>query len=150
LLGNAQYVYVPPAAPYPIIPRDQPLVVDEADRLPRASRRHLLAASGLVAIATHRDVSRIFPQNQYEVLTLNIANLGNPVRLAAMLNRRIRASSSDTGPTPRISILQATELIGRFGDDIRAIEEYLYEAFQQLEVTSHGQMRLDDRTSRPS
>jgi hypothetical protein len=144
------YVYVPPESPYPGIPSATPLVVDEADRLPSRQRRQMLNATGLLAIATHRDIASFFPQNRFEIRTFHVANRGNPVRLAAMLNRRVRASAVGNGPIPRISVLQASRLIARFGDDIRAIEEFLYDAFQQLKVNANGQMRFDDRIDRPS
>lgn len=150
LSSETAYVYVPQEAPYPSIPLQSALVIDEADRLPRRQRRHLPYATGLLAIATHRDIAAVFPQNQFEIRTLHVANRGNPVRLAAMLNRRVRASAIGNGPIPRFSVLQASRLIARFGDDIRAIENFLYDAFQQLEVDANGQMRFDDRIDRPS
>lgn len=136
-------LYVPPRGPYPAIPAAGWLLVDEADRAPWRMRRRLWRAGRLLAIAAHRSQTRCVTSGRL-LRTVRVGNRGNAVRLQTMLNRRITASRARPElPAPQIHLRDAARLIERFGDDIRGIEDYLYERFQQLAGSGDGEVRFD-------
>lgn len=141
--ANAVYVYVPPTGPYASFPDGVPLLVDEADRLPWLMRRKLFANRQVHAIAVHRSLQRGFARRGRCVLTIDVAIHGCADRLLAILNQRIIASESKPGLSPRLNLSHVNELIRRYGDDIRAMEDYLYEHFQQLTGDANDEMRFD-------
>lgn len=54
-------------------------------------------------------------------------------RLRRIIEKRINwARRRDDKPVPSISEATCAKLIAKFGDDIRAIEYYLYDVFQNL------------------
>ncbi|KAA5542752.1 hypothetical protein FYK55_14625 [Roseiconus nitratireducens] len=141
---TACYVYLPEDQPCPSIPQGEPLLIDEAQRLPRRVRKDLLATGVTLVLATHRDLTRPLRRAGYQVFTQRIGLTLGPSELAEMLNRRILASRRDPQlPVPRISLRDAAELIRRFGTDVRAIEGYLYDTVQS-QVNDHGEMRFID------
>ncbi len=141
--ADAAYVYVPPTGPYPVFPDGVPLVIDEADRLPWMMRKKLFANRRVHAIAVHRSLQRGFARRGRRVLTIDVAIRGCADRLLAILNQRIVASETTSGASPRLTLAHAKELIRRYGDDIRAMEDYLYEHFQQLTGDANDEMRFD-------
>ncbi len=95
-------------------------------------------------LATHRDLSPTLRRYGYRVTTEAIGQSLRPEVLAELLNRRIRSSRRDRGqPVPLITGPQATTLIDRFGTNVRAIENYLYDRVQS-QVDDHGEMRFID------
>ena len=58
----------------------------------------------------------------------------SPEHLELIINRRIEHARRSEGPMPRLANGASRVLIERFGDDVRAIEHYLYGRFQELEV----------------
>lgn len=151
----ARYIYVPPhcfrfqlPAPQQLAPQQsapQQFLVDEADRLPWRSRRQLMNRTDVLAIGVHRSLKAGFARRGVAVLTREISNLSDPAALCQIFQRRIDASRVD----PQVSSLTITaadakKLIQRYGDDIRAMEHYLYERVQLLGGNTNGEMRLVD------
>ncbi|MEL6106916.1 MAG: hypothetical protein AAFU85_12800 [Planctomycetota bacterium] len=139
---DAVYVYLAENAPCPAIPAGSPLLIDEAQRLPRAVLRTLCRDGVTLILGTHRDLSRPLRRSGYDVITQRIGLTLSAVKLAKILNRRIDASRRDRGlPVPTLSVDVAERLIVRFGTDIRGIEGYLYDIVQS-QVEHHGEMRF--------
>ncbi|XZE51387.1 hypothetical protein SH139x_003038 [Planctomycetaceae bacterium SH139] len=152
---RARYIYVPPRrfrfqmpAPQQLAPQQLAplqLLVDEADRLPWRSRRQLMNRGDVLAIGVHRSLKAGFARRGVAVLTREVSNLSDPVSLCQIFQSRIDASRVD----PHVSSLTITaadakKLIQRYGDDIRAMEHYLYGRVQLLGGNTNGEMRLVD------
>jgi GTPase SAR1 family protein len=116
----------------PPIPQGQPLLIDEIQRLPPRRRRRVYARRVPLAIGTHEDVGCELIRAGFEVDTVVPAEALSPRRLRRILNRRIAWVRRGLGPIPQIRIATAEQLIERFGDNVRAIESYLYDLFQEL------------------
>ncbi|WP_182865483.1 hypothetical protein [Stieleria mannarensis] len=141
---SASYVYLPEDQPCPSIPTGDPLLIDEAQRLPWRIRRKVLASGVPLVVATHNDLSGPLRRAGYTVTTERIGLSLSVTQLTEILNRRITASRRDPlRPVPRIGQDDAAELIRRFGTDVRSIESYLYDIVQ-AQVNQHGEMRFID------
>lgn len=142
-LPGASYVYLAEQSPCPPIAVGNPVMIDEAQRLPRAVR-HAVWRSGLpLILATHRNLERGLRRSGYQVMTIRIGG-GNDAKLVhELLNRRIDASRLRPGPVPSLSLDAAHRLVSQFGTNIRAMEHFLYEQLQN-EVEQHGEMRSLD------
>ncbi len=116
----------------PRIPHGQPLLIDEIQRLPPRRRRRVFRRGVSLAIGTHEDVSRELVRAGYEVDSVSPAEMLDPRRLHQILNRRIQWVRRGPGPVPQVELETAAAMIDRFGDDVRAIELYLYDLFQNL------------------
>ena len=129
---EAAYVHVGENERPPRIPLGQPLLIDEVQRLPRWRRRRAFRKSVSLALGTHQDLKSELTGAAFEVETVEVGDRLNARRLRQMLNRRIDWARRGPGAVPRITVETAQAMIGRFGDDVRAIEWYLYELFQGL------------------
>lgn len=143
-LAESAYVYLPEDQPCPSIPAGRPLLIDEAQRLPRRVFRQILRSGLPLVLATHRDLSATLRRHGYRFGTCRIGLTLSIDRLMEILNRRILASRRDPdAPVPLIVRGDAEILTQRFGTDIRSIENYLYEVVQS-QVSDHGEMRFID------
>lgn len=142
-LPEASYVYLPQDGPCPPIAEGRPLLIDEAQRLPRAAWRCILTTGLPLVLATHRNMGRVLRRFGYDVQTEWIGDGNTPELICQLLNRRIEASRLRAGPIPVISLDDADRLYRDFGTDIRGIENYLYERVQS-QVVHHGEMRFVD------
>jgi hypothetical protein len=140
---TASYVYLPEDGPCPAIPDGNPLLIDEAQRLPKAALRQISGTGVPLVLATHHDLSRQLRRFAYTVHTERIGDGNTPELIQRLLNRRIEASRLQQGPLPVLSLAEARRLVARFGSNIRAIESFLYELVQS-QVIEHGEMRFID------
>ncbi len=141
--ADSCYVYLPEDGRCPVIPEGNPLLIDEAQRLPRAVRRQVFASGLPLVLATHRDLSRPLSRAGYRVHSERIGQQNDAPLICELLNRRIEASRLNNGSVPRLSMDDACALADSFGSDLRGIEGYLYERVQ-TQVFSHGEMRFVD------
>jgi len=116
----------------PRIPHGQPLLIDEMQRLSRWHRRRVFRRRVPLAIGTHEDLSDELSRAGFEVQTVRPAATLDGKRLRQMLNRRVEWARRGAGPLPQVSLQTAQAMLDRFGDDLRAIEFYLYDLFQDL------------------
>lgn len=142
-LPGASYVYLPEDGPCPPIAEGSPLLIDEAQRLPRAAWRRVFATGLPLVLATHRNMKRLLRRFGYAVHTEWIGEGNTPELICRLLNRRMEAARLRPGPIPVISMDDADRLFKNFGSDIRGIENYLYERVQ-IQVVHHGEMRFVD------
>ena len=142
-LPRSSYVYLAEDELCPAIPMGDPVLIDEAQRLPRAVRRSVWRSGLPLILATHRDLRHGLQKFGYRVCTVEIGVGNTPDLIYQLLNRRIEASRLHPGPVPLLSLKTAESLASRFGTDIRAIEHHLYEQLQR-QVKEHGQVRSLD------
>jgi hypothetical protein len=129
---EAAYVHVGENERPPRIPLGQPLLIDEAQRLPRWRRQCVFRRPGSLVLGTHQDLKSELTGAGFEVETVEVGDRLNARRLRQMLNRRIDWARRGPGAVPQVTVETAQAMIGRFGDDVRAIEWHLYEQFQGL------------------
>lgn len=146
-LADSHYVYFPETGEQPPLPRQRPLLVDEAQRLVWWRRRQLLSCPGPVVIATHVDWTARFESAGFRLHTIDVGLALSTERLQHILNRRVIASwlrpppdlartefySSTTAQHPLCLTRQHTVTLQlRWGSNIRSMEHYLYDVFQHL------------------
>jgi len=115
------------------VPRTGLFLLDEAQRLRPSLLPRLLGREGPLALGTHADLSAAAGR---PLPSVRLSGL-DPARLRAILERRIAWARRGPGPVPVVGDSTLRELIRRHGDDLRAIEGTLYDAFQGMKETGH-------------
>jgi hypothetical protein len=133
---GAPYIYLPEDGPLPRLPKAQVLFVDETQRLSRWTRRRLFRRGIALAIGTHLDHSPELRRAGVPFQTVRVGG-ADPEHVARIVTGRIEAMRRAPGPVPTLAPAQIAALVDRFGDDLRAIEHYLYRVFQRLEGIGH-------------
>jgi hypothetical protein len=140
------YIYLaedatPPPLPDPVsTPGPLALLLDEAQRLPRRRRRQLFAVVARhgrsLVMASHADLSDEVRAAGLACRTTVIAGL-RADDLRAIIDRRIAWARLAAGPPPPPAprLADAERLIAKFGDDVRAILDHLYEIYQDWAVS---------------
>jgi hypothetical protein len=112
------------------------LIIDEVQLLSPRARRRLWGRNASFVVGTHKDLEPELRRAGVDVRTLRPAEHMTAGRLTRLLTLRIEAARRGPGPVPGIGIEVAPELLNRFGSDVRAAEDLLYDRFQTLaEVT---------------
>lgn len=130
-LESAEYVYLPEARPRPRVGEQRPMIVDEAQRLSFLQLRKVLKIAGPLVFGTHNDLTTAIRRAKLEVKTIDVAADSSTARLEKILNRRIESSRLADGTIPRITSDHALRLQHQFGQNVRAIEHFLYDQFQR-------------------
>ena len=65
-------------------------------------------------------------------------------QICTVMNRRIELARLAAGATPALAPADGAALARRFGNDLRAIEGYLYERFQHAVGGEDGQLQIVD------
>jgi len=125
------YVYLPEDEPCPPIPDGDVILIDEAERLPRAVWRRIGKTRRPLVLATHRDLSWRLRWYGYRAAARRIGPANTPELIAAILNRRIAASRIGSLPVRWVTPAEASNLHRKFGGDVRAIEAAMYDDFQR-------------------
>jgi len=129
---EAPYVYFGEGAPIPAIPEAPLLFLDETQRLSPMVRRSLFRREASFVIGTHKDHARELDKAGVEYRCFTLKGL-DPDTLARIMERRIQWASRDPGePVPRLGEAALHGLLKRFGDDLRGMEGYLYDVFQEV------------------
>ena len=142
-LEDSSYVYFGEDGYCPPVALGNPLMIDEAQRLPRFLKRRIFSTGVPLILATHQSLSATLKRFGYNVTSIGIGPSNDAELVHRIMSRRIEASRLTPGPIPRMSLDDARWLVTRFGDNVRAIEGYLYEKTQS-QVNSHGEMRFVD------
>ena len=130
-LASAKYVYYPEVGPRPPLPRERPVLVDEADRMGWRLHLQLLRNGGPIVIGTHVDYSWRLRLAGFRVKTVNVQRPKDPVEIAKILNRRIEASRlAEDLPIPLVDARFAEQLQRKYDSNLRRIEHFLYKRFQ--------------------
>jgi hypothetical protein len=107
------------------------LLIDEADAVSPWRRLALVRRGRSVAVAVHTDQSWLLRLAGFRVQSVAVGTVDR-TRLRAIVQRRIEFARLGPGPLPGIPDRVLDALIARHGDDVRAMEDPLYEAFQTL------------------
>jgi hypothetical protein len=131
-LPGSVYVYYPQRGRRPSLPSVRPVVVDEAQRMGWWQQCRLLRGPGPVVLGTHVDLARQLGLAGFKVTTVDVERPKSADALSKILNRRIDASIFDpNGEVALIDNAFAEQLLQRFGSNVRRIEHFLYDRFQQ-------------------
>ena len=136
---GAGYVHFPEDE-RPPVPDGNPLILDEAQRIPWWQRRQLFQRPVPLILGTHRDFTRQLRRMGRDVKTIMAGEKTDRKRLDEIFRQRIEFARRDSGPIPSVPLATIDKLVDRYGDDIRAIEGHLYDLFQHLEGPSHVEM----------
>ena len=148
-LGSAfpgsPYVYLPEDEPLPAVPAlvSVPLALrlDEAQRLPRRRRRRLFREAARkghsLAIASHENLGAELEGAGLAVTTRVVAGL-DAAQLGAIVARRLTWASGGCCRLPALDHATAERLVARFGDDLRALLDHLYDIFQAALTADDG------------
>lgn len=111
---------------------DEPVVfVDEAQFLSGRQRRAVFESGRSYVVSTHESLRRVYERAGLTWKTVELTGL-DAGKLLEIAGRRIEAVRRGEGPVPEVCREVAEALIERHGDDLRTIEEHLYEVFQDL------------------
>lgn len=119
------------------------LIIDEAQRIPWPLRTRIFRRGLPLALGTHRDLRRPLERAGYRVITVPVGPGNNAEHVRQFANARLAAARLAPGAVPQLSAAEAQQLSSRFGDDLRAIEQFLYHQVQH-QAGGNGQMRFID------
>lgn len=128
---EAAYVRIGPGE-RPVIPDTDPLLVDELQNLPRRLRAALFRRGCSLAIGTHVDLRAELRRAGRGVVTIHPRRRISVALLRRIFERRIEWARRGPGRVPGLTHATLDDLHQRFGDDVRAMEQYLYDVFQSL------------------
>lgn len=140
--SNPIYVYIPPIRATPKLVLDQrPLLVDEAQRLPRRSRFRLYRnAVALIPekiqnprfiLSTHEDLSGEFSRFSLQFYAVDLT-APRETELAIMLEKRVQHFAIGADSPVRFEPGAVRYLVNKFGADLRSMESFLYAYFQSI------------------
>lgn len=115
-----------------IIPPGTPLFIDEAQHLSLWRRLRLFNRNRSYVIGTHKDLGKELKAKGLDFQTIYPGENLCVEKLACIFHIRIEHVRRGPGPIPRIKYKTIQELMDRYGDDIRSMEDELYERFQSL------------------
>lgn len=136
---NAPYIHINEGE-RPEIPEGHPLFIDEIQRLSRFRRNRIFHRPVSFVLGTHIDYSEELTKAGMAVETVRPENSAREFRLFSIFGRRIERARRSPGPVPRIRPPEIRKLMKRFGNDIRGMENYLYDVFQSLKEVRDVQM----------
>ena len=113
--------------------------VDDLDHLPPRLRLRFLKRESAVAVTTHVDLSADFAKAGLDHETVAVGN-ATPALLSAIIRRRVERARRGPGELPDVPAEEVCKLIERFGDDLRAAEDHLYDRFQEMKEIGHVQV----------
>jgi hypothetical protein len=126
------YTYIPVGEPVPEIPDTPVQFIDEMQRIPRSSRAAILKRQASFVIGSHKNHGREFEKAGLEYEVVRLGGITRE-RLISIINNRIEWAHRDPNrPVPRLSEEAVANLIATYGDDVWAIENHLYEVFQEM------------------
>lgn len=134
--SDAPYFHFAEGAPIPKIPQAPLLFLDETQRLPRQLLKSLLSQKISLVIATHRNHSKILRRANIPFESVKLNGLSDE-KLQTWIESRIEAVRRQPGAIPQLEPHAAAKLRQKFGRDLRAIEDHLYDVFQSLEDIGH-------------
>jgi hypothetical protein len=115
------------------------LFVDEVQYLPRRHLRALFAGPAVLVLGSHVDFTAELRAAGRPVETVHLRGLSEDL-LAAIVTARIEDARRSPGPVPVVGSATLRALIAAHGDDVRAIENRLYDAVQEMEAPGHVQV----------
>ncbi len=133
---DAPYIYYPENGPKPKIGKFPLLFLDETQRFKPKERMRIWQRKTTFVVGTHKDHSEEFAKAGLEYESIILEGLSE-AKLANIIKLRLEHARRSKGNIPYLDESAIKKLIERFDDNIRSIEDYLYEVFQDLETISH-------------
>ncbi len=124
----------------PVFPEGHPLFIDSIHLVPKRQRKRLFRRRVSFVVSTHVDVAGELSGAGVAVETLRPADWLSEKRILSIFNRRIEAARRGPGDIPRITPRTARKLINKFDNDVRSMENHLYDIFQNLEEVQDGSL----------
>lgn len=129
---QAPYIHIAEDEPTPAIPRASILFIDECQRLSRLRRARVFGIVDHLALASHIDHSKQLRRAGLRPITVQVGESLNVDRVEAIVSRRIEWARRGPGYVPTVSRRVVEQLVERYGSDMRAAEDHLYDVFQRL------------------
>jgi len=132
--AGAPFVYFAEGQRFVRVPRAPLVFIDEAQRMHPWLMRAVFMPARSFVIASHEDLSVRLEHAGFHVRTVEVSTT-DLARVGAILARRVEWARRGAGPVPTFSEAALRALQDRFGDDLRAMEDHLYDVFQRLADT---------------
>jgi energy-coupling factor transporter ATP-binding protein EcfA2 len=129
--SDAPYIHLPEFGVPPRIPKAKLLFLDEAQRLPRLFRRQIWQRAQAWVIASHQDHQPELEQAGFVVRVLSLQGLSLQ-KLEQIVQNRLEWARRSAGHVPQVPRQLLQNLLEQHGDNLRAIEDALYDYFQGL------------------
>ena len=104
------------------------LLLDEAQRLFPRELQRLFSAFPKLVLGTHWSLS-LFSRRRFQTKKIRGLSLQ---KLRLVVDKRIDWARRNAGPVPFLEDPELLLLIDRYGDDLRSMESFLYDVFQNL------------------
>ena len=130
---DAPYIYYPENSPKPKVKRASLLFLDETQRFKPKERMRIWQRKTTFVVGTHQDHSEEFAKAGLKYESVLLEGLSE-AKLAKIIELRLEYARRTRGNIPYLDANAIKKLIERFDDNIRSIEDYLYEVFQDLET----------------
>ncbi len=105
--------------------------IDSIENLSLFQRLKVYKKYKRLAVTTHRDLSWELRLSGFKVKTICVSTQSTQA-LLCIFQRRIEFARRNAGKVPELTVQQVDGLKLRYGDDIRSMEDELYEYFQNL------------------
>ncbi len=129
---SSPYLYYPENGPKPEVMKSPLLFLDETQRFKPEERMRIWQRKTTFVLATHLDHSEEFAKAGLRYESIVLEGLGEE-KLTEIVTLRLEHARRSKGAIPYLDSNAIKTLIERFDDNIRSIEGYLYEVFQDLE-----------------
>ena len=112
-------------------------LLDEAQRLNRWQRRKLLKAASYLQliISSHEDLTPLFAKKGLTLTSVDLTGEMDAGWITAVIRKRLAYFAIPDQPHATLTPEAITYLVEIFGQNLRQMEYFLYEVWQQLETT---------------
>ncbi|NHZ72114.1 MAG: hypothetical protein GWP17_03400 [Aquificales bacterium] len=114
-------------------------LLDEAQRLNWWQRRKLVKGAGnsrlRLIISSHEDLTPLFARKGLDLTSVNLSGEMDVGWITAVLDKRLAYFAIPHQPRATLTPAAITYLFQTFGQNLRQMEYFLYEVWQQLEST---------------
>lgn len=129
---NQAYLKVFPGGPLPKLNSSDIFFIDSIDHLTLRERKVIYRKCRSIVFTTHQNLSRELEKEEFHIVTEHVSCRCEH-KLLRILNRKIEVARLGSGEVPTIEMSLVKDLMARYDDNIRAMQNYLYEYFQDLE-----------------
>lgn len=129
-MADSHYVYIGEDRAIPALPNASPLIIDEAQRLPRRIFKQILKAEVPLVLSTHWPLFWGLNRPRRPVRRQRIGKANNAELIDKIIRKRIELARYRPGPLPQVSQSQVSMLFKRHGTNLRTIEHALYQQWQ--------------------
>ena len=132
-LEAASLIYIPRFGRQISIPHAECLLIDEAQRMPRAMRQAVFSWGGPLVLGTHWSLARSLRRYGYRrIHTVHVGSDRTPGKIRNIIDRRIGLAAVSPGCSLRVTEPEVRWLRRRFGNHLRGIDHYLYGQIETL------------------